>query len=220
MEHSESNEEKIILDQESSVKCYAYLSVKYIFDFVAGCIGLALLVPLFLVVSIAIKVEDPAGAVFYTQTRLGKGQKPFKIFKFRSMVSNADNQITQLLVKNEIDGAMFKIKEDPRVTRVGHWIRKYSVDELPQLLNVLLGDMSLVGPRPPLPREVTEYTEYDKQRLVVKPGCTGLWQATMRNKASFKEMVNIDLTYIKERTFILDLKILWLTLFVFVKPNT
>lgn len=135
------------------------------------------------------------------------------------MVSNADELLAKLLTENEVDGAMFKMRDDPRVTRTGRFIRKYSIDELPQLLNVLLGQMSLVGPRPPLPREVAEYTDYDKQRLTVKPGCTGLWQATVRNSVGFDEMVKLDLIYISRRSVGFDLYVLFKTVMVFIRPN-
>ena len=193
--------------------------MKRSFDFVASLLGLILLSPIFLIVAVAIKIEDWRGPVFYSQVRLGRHQKPFKMYKFRSMVVGADKLLKDLLDKNEVDGAMFKIKKDPRVTTVGEFIRKYSIDELPQLVNVLLGQMSLVGPRPPLTREVEEYTDYDKQRLIVKPGCTGLWQVTVRNDASFDEMVSLDLGYIAKRGFWFDLCILIKTVAVFFKPN-
>lgn len=118
------------------------------------------------------------------------------MYKFRSMVVNADQLLVRLKDQNEVDGAMFKMKHDPRITKIGHFIRKHSLDELPQLVKVLKGDMSLVGPRPPLPSEVIQYTNYDKQRLYVFPGCTGLWQGTERNNVGFNEMVKLDLKYI------------------------
>ena len=135
------------------------------------------------------------------------------------MVKNADALKKELMAQNEIEGAMFKMKDDPRITRVGHFIRKYSLDELPQLFNVLKGDMSLVGPRPPLPEEVAQYTDYQKQRLLVTPGCTGLWQVTVRNEADFDEMVDIDLNYIQQRGFMMDLWILVMTVKIMIKPN-
>ena len=135
------------------------------------------------------------------------------------MVKNADALKKELMAQNEIEGAMFKMKDDPRITRVGHFIRKYSLDELPQLFNVLKGDMSLVGPRPPLPEEVAQYTTYQKQRLLVTPGCTGLWQVTVRNEADFDEMVDIDLNYIQQRGFMMDLWILVMTVKIMIKPN-
>ena len=135
------------------------------------------------------------------------------------MVKNADALKKELMAQNEIEGAMFKMKDDPRITRVGHFIRKYSLDELPQLFNVLKGDMSLVGPRPPLPEEVAQYTDYQKQRLLVTPGCTGLWQVTVRNEADFDEMVDLDLKYIQQRGFMMDLCILIMTVKIMIKPN-
>jgi len=196
-----------------------YKGFKRIFDFIASLIGLVILSPLFLIVAMAIKFEDPKGPVFYSQIRLGKRQEPFKMYKFRSMIVNADSHLKELLSENEIDGAMFKMKDDPRVTKVGQFIRKYSIDELPQLLNVLEGSMSLVGPRPPLPREVKDYTDYDRQRLAVRPGCTGLWQISGRNDVGFHEMVELDLKYINRRGAMFDLYVLFKTVLVFIKPN-
>ena len=219
MEYSEGKAGSIAIDIEYQRRRYTYRIVKRVFDFVASLFGLILLSPVFLIVAMAIKIEDPHGPIFYSQVRLGRRQKAFKMFKFRSMVVNADELLNKLLDKNEVDGAMFKIKKDPRVTAVGEFIRKYSLDELPQLFNVLMGQMSLVGPRPPLPREVEEYTKYDKQRLIVKPGCTGLWQVTLRNNVGFTEMVQLDLDYISRRSVVLDCYILFKTVFVFFKPN-
>ncbi|MBL3536293.1 sugar transferase [Lactobacillus sp. GPR40-2] len=219
MDHGEDHAESIVIDLDHERHRYMYHVVKRVFDFVASLIGLILLSPVFLIVAIAIKLEDPKGPVFYSQTRLGRQQLPFKMYKFRSMIVNADKLLKKLADQNEVDGAMFKIKRDPRVTNVGRFIRKYSLDELPQLMNVLLGQMSLVGPRPPLPREVAEYTEYDKQRLFVKPGCTGLWQVTLRNEAEFSEMVQLDLTYIRQRGIWTDFTIIIKTVGVFFKPN-
>ncbi|PRO79367.1 multidrug MFS transporter [Lactiplantibacillus pentosus] len=219
MEHGENSLETVIIDQ-MRIQCrYGYRFVKRGFDILASLMGLILLSPLFLIVAIAIKVDDPRGKVFYSQIRLGRGERPFKMFKFRSMVSNADKLMVQLTEKNEVSGAMFKMREDPRVTRVGRIIRKYSIDELPQLINVVIGSMSLVGPRPPLPQEVSEYTEYDKQRLLIKPGCTGLWQATVRNGVGFDEMVRLDLIYVKRQSSLYDLWILLLTVKIILKPN-
>ncbi|KRM52602.1 undecaprenyl-phosphate beta-glucosephosphotransferase [Ligilactobacillus araffinosus DSM 20653] len=181
-------------------------------------IGLIILSPVFLIVAIAIKLDD-GGPVFYDQIRVGRNGKKFKMFKFRSMRVNAEDEIEKLQKHSEVDGAMFKMRNDPRVTRVGKFIRKTSIDEFPQLINVLIGQMSVVGPRPPLPREVKNYTEYDKQRLYVKPGCTGLWQVTARNSVGFQEMVNIDLDYIQNRSIWLDLKIIFKTIKVIFVPN-
>lgn len=219
MELKEREIRPITIDAGRQHRRYGYRFIKRVFDFVASLLGLIILSPLFLIIAIAIKVEDPKGAVFYSQTRLGRGEVPFKMYKFRSMVSNADELLEKLLKDNEIDGAMFKMQDDPRVTKIGHFIRKYSIDELPQLLNVLQGSMSLVGPRPPLPREVEEYSDYDKQRLAVKPGCTGLWQATVRNSVGFDEMVKLDLTYISKRSVAFDVYILFKTVVIMFKPN-
>ncbi|XSE67502.1 sugar transferase [Lactiplantibacillus plantarum] len=219
MELKEREIRPITIDAGRQHRRYGYRFIKRVFDFVASLLGLIILSPLFLLIAIAIKVEDPKGAVFYSQTRLGRGEVPFKMYKFRSMVSNADELLEKLLKDNEIDGAMFKMQDDPRVTKIGRFIRKYSIDELPQLLNVLQGSMSLVGPRPPLPREVEEYSDYDKQRLAVKPGCTGLWQATVRNSLGFDEMVKLDLTYISKRSVAFDVYILFKTVVIMFKPN-
>ena len=217
MEYLNNKDRNITKNNQN--KRYFYRICKRLFDFVASIMGLIILSPLFLIVGIAIKVENPKGPIFYSQIRLGKGQEPFKMYKFRSMIVDADEHLGELLTKNEINGAMFKMKQDPRVTKVGQFIRKYSIDELPQLLNVLLGNMSLVGPRPPLPREVIKYTEYDKQRLTVKPGCTGLWQISGRNDVDFDEMVELDLKYIRKRNFRFDIYVLFKTVIVFIHPN-
>ncbi|WP_081417345.1 sugar transferase [Paenibacillus sp. Soil522] len=185
--------------------------IKRTLDITGSLVGLILLSPLFVIIAILIKLEDPKGSVLFYQTRIGKNEKPFRMYKFRSMVSNAEEKLKDLLAKNEIEGAMFKMKNDPRITKIGKFIRKTSIDELPQLINVLRGDMSLVGPRPPLTREVAEYTAYDKLRLTVKPGCTGLWQVSGRNELSFKEMVELDLKYIQNRSIGADLKIIFKT---------
>lgn len=195
-----------------------YHVVKRLFDIVVSACGLILLSPLFLFLVIKIRSED-GGPAFYSQERIGKNEKPFKMWKFRSMVVDADKMLDELEDQNEIDGAMFKIKDDPRVTKIGHVIRKYSLDELLQLWNVLIGDMSLVGPRPPLPSEVAEYTDYDKQRLTVMPGCTGLWQVTKRNEADFDEMVWLDIVYINHSGMWEDLKLIIKTVLVMIHPN-
>ncbi|SUB49050.1 Putative colanic biosynthesis UDP-glucose lipid carrier transferase [Pediococcus pentosaceus] len=210
---------KIIIDEQYQNQRYVYRFFKRALDVVASGIGLIILSPVFLIVSLAIKAEDPKGPIFYSQVRLGKGQRPFKMYKFRSMVVDADKKLEKLLKENEVKGAMFKMKEDPRITRVGKFIRKHSLDELPQLWNVLAGDMTLVGPRPPLEREVADYSEYDKQRLIVKPGCTGLWQVSGRNNVGFKEMVELDLKYIRKSDFWFDSYIILKTFGIIVIPN-
>lgn len=199
-------------------KQYLYRFFKRISDIILSAVGLVCLAPVFLILAIWIMVDD-FGNPFYSQVRVGKDGRHFRMWKFRSMVKNADALKKELLELNEVQGAMFKMKEDPRVTRVGRFIRKYSLDELPQLFNVLKGDMSLVGPRPPLPEEVEQYTDYHKQRLLVTPGCTGLWQVTARSEVNFEEMVELDLDYIQRRGFILDLWILIMTVKIMIKPN-
>jgi lipopolysaccharide/colanic/teichoic acid biosynthesis glycosyltransferase len=184
---------------------FFYLFCKRLMDIIFSIIGIFLLSPLFLIVVIAIKIGDPMGKIIFSQKRVGKNGKEFNMYKFRSMVTNAEEILDSLMHRNETIGPMFKIKEDPRVTKIGRIIRKTSIDELPQLWNVVKGDMSLVGPRPPLPREVKEYSEFDKQRLLVVPGCTGLWQISGRSSLGFKEMVMLDLEYISKRNFWYDL---------------
>ncbi|WP_353949385.1 sugar transferase [Sporolactobacillus sp. Y61] len=196
-----------------------YLFFKRVMDIFGALIGLILLSPVFLIVALAIKLEDPKGRIIFKQIRVGKNGKTFYIYKFRSMVTNAEQLLVKLLEKNDTNGAMFKMKNDPRVTRIGRFIRRTSIDELPQLVNVLRGDMSLVGPRPPLPREVIDYSEYDKQRLIVRPGCTGLWQVSGRSDLGFKDMVQLDLTYIQNRSIWTDIKIIFKTLGVMVESK-
>lgn len=195
-----------------------YLFVKRVFDIIISLFGLIITLPVTIPVIIAIKLED-GGPIFYTQTRVGKDGDHFAIFKFRSMITNADAKKKELQDLNEIDGAMFKMSEDPRVTKVGKFIRKHSIDELPQLINVLIGDMALVGPRPPLTEEVAKYTNHDLKRLMVKPGCTGLWQVSGRNSLSFSEMVDLDLNYIEHASFLLDCKICIKTVWIMICPN-
>jgi exopolysaccharide biosynthesis polyprenyl glycosylphosphotransferase len=197
-----------------------YLIAKRFMDIFGAIIGLVCLSWLFLIVAILIKLEDPKGPVIFKQVRVGKDGKEFYMYKFRSMVTNAEELLESLLHLNETTGAMFKIKDDPRVTKIGKFIRKTSIDELPQLWNVLKGEMSLVGPRPPLPREVVQYTEYDKQRLLVIPGCTGLWQVSGRNDLGFNEMVELDLKYIRERSLLYDIKIIFKTIKIMINPNS
>ncbi|WP_424767446.1 sugar transferase [Paenibacillus sp. sgz302251] len=198
-----------VLTQQELRRGFSIYSVlKRAIDIVGSLIGLVLLSPLLAFLALLIKLEDPKGPVFFYQTRIGKNEKQFQMFKLRSMTTNAEEKLKELLGQNEISGAMFKMKNDPRITKVGRFIRKTSLDELPQLLNVLRGEMSLVGPRPPLTREVAEYTEYDKLRLTVTPGCTGLWQVSGRNRLSFKQMVELDIAYIEKRCIWLDIKIM------------
>lgn len=198
-----------------------YLVAKRLIDIIGSIVGVVLTIPFIFIVGIAIKLEAKSlkAKVFFVQERVGKDGKLFKMIKFRSMQEDAEEQLKNLLHKNEVKGAMFKMKNDPRVTRVGKFIRKTSIDELPQFFNVLIGDMSLVGPRPPLMREVVQYSDKDKARLLVKPGITGLWQVTVRNNADFDVMVQLDLKYIKQLSIKNDLKIIFKTVAAVVHPN-
>lgn len=198
-----------------------YLVAKRLIDIIGSIVGVVLTIPFIFIVGIAIKLEAKSlkAKVFFVQERVGKDGKTFKMIKFRSMQEDAEEQLKNLLHKNEIKGAMFKMKNDPRVTKVGKFIRKTSIDELPQFFNVLIGDMSLVGPRPPLMREVVQYSAKDKARLLVKPGITGLWQVTVRNNADFDVMVKLDIKYIKHLSIKEDLKIIFKTVAAMVRPN-
>jgi len=193
---------------EVDIPSYANSISKRILDIIGAIIGLAILSPIMVLVALLIKIEDPRAPVIFKQIRVGKNGRHFVMYKFRSMVMNAEELLKELKKFNEASGPIFKMKDDPRVTRVGKFIRRTSIDELPQLWNVLKGDMSLVGPRPPLPREVEEYNDYQKKRLMVKPGCTGLWQVSGRGNFDFDEMVALDLQYIREQSLWLDLKII------------
>ncbi|SHK66671.1 sugar transferase [Tepidibacter formicigenes] len=190
---------------------FIYLTLKRIIDIIGSLLGIIILSPVFIVTAMAIKIEDPKGPIFFTQKRNGKYPKTFNMYKFRSMVHNAEELLEKLKHKNEMNGPVFKIKDDPRITKVGKFIRKTSIDELPQLFNVLKGDMSLVGPRPPIPREVEQYNEYQMQRLSVKPGITCYWQVCGRNNIDFDEWVELDLKYIGERNLFVDIKLILMT---------
>ena len=188
-----------------------YSVTKRLIDIVGSLCGIILLSPLFLIVAILIKLEDQKGKVFFAQERNGKYPKTFKMYKFRSMVHNAEELLKDLMDRNEQTGPVFKINDDPRITKVGKVIRKTSIDELPQLFNVLKGDMSLVGPRPPIPHEVDQYNSYQMQRLAVKPGLTCIWQVSGRNNIGFDEWVEMDIEYIKTRNLWLDIKLIFKT---------
>lgn len=188
-----------------------YSVTKRLIDIVGSLCGIILLSPLFLIVAILIRLEDPKGKVFFAQERNGKYPKTFKMYKFRSMVHNAEDLLKDLMDRNEQTGPVFKINDDPRITKVGKFIRKTSIDELPQLFNVLKGDMSLVGPRPPIPHEVDQYNSYQMQRLAVKPGLTCIWQVSGRNNIGFDEWVEMDIEYIKTRNLWLDIKLIFKT---------
>lgn len=194
----------------------SYLLMKRMMDILGSLLCLTLFSPFLIVISLLIKIGDPHAPVIFRQMRVGKNGKPFTIYKFRSMVPDAESLLVRLKARNETSGCMFKMKDDPRVTRIGSFIRKTSIDELPQMINVLRGEMSLVGPRPPLPSEVAEYSEYEKRRLLVTPGCTGLWQVNGRSNVGFDRMVELDLEYIRRRNLTLDLGIIMKTFAVMV----
>lgn len=197
-------------EQLRSKRCYWVLRRAQ--DIVISSIALVVLFPVMVLVALAIYIDDPKGSPIFSQIRCGRDGKPFRFYKFRSMCVNAEDKLNELLKENEMDGPAFKMREDPRITRVGKFIRKTSLDELPQLFNVLKGDMSIVGPRPPLPREVEQYNEYQLQRLYVTPGLTCYWQVQPhRNNLNFDEWMELDIKYIKERSFLVDWKIIFQT---------
>jgi exopolysaccharide biosynthesis polyprenyl glycosylphosphotransferase len=187
------------------------LLVKDLFDRGVAAVGLLMLSPLMAFVALMIWLHD-RGPVLFTQVRVGKDGHVFRIYKFRTMVVDAEQRRAELLASNETDGVLFKLRKDPRITPVGAHLRRWSIDELPQLVNVLLGQMSLVGPRPAMPDEVAQYAEHVRRRLVVKPGLTGLWQVNGRSDLSWEESVRLDLRYVENWSFALDLQILWKTI--------
>lgn len=191
-----------------------YLISKRFLDIAGSLAGLILLSPLFLIVGMLIKLEDWESPIFFKQKRAGKNGDIFYMYKFRSMVSNAEELKASLIKYNEATGPVFKIRLDPRVTKIGRFLRKTSIDELPQLFNVLKGEMSLVGPRPALPNEVALYNNYEKQRLMITPGLTCLWQINGRSNISFQEWVEMDLNYIRQRCLLLDIKLILKTIIV------
>ena len=188
-----------------------YIFCKRAMDIIGSLAGIILLSPLLLIIAIAIKIDDPKGSIIFSQQRCGEDNKLFQMYKFRSMVSNAEELLEELRSQNEMDGPVFKIKDDPRITKVGKFIRKTSVDELPQLFNILRGEMSIVGPRPAIPHEVAEYNDYQRQRLLVKPGLTCIWQVSGRNSIGFDEWVDMDLEYIEKRNLWMDIKLIFKT---------
>jgi exopolysaccharide biosynthesis polyprenyl glycosylphosphotransferase len=192
--------------------------VKDLFDRSAAAFGLLALSPLMLAIALTIRLSDHGPALF-TQMRVGKGGEPFKIYKFRTMVVDAEARLAEIREKNESDGLLFKIRRDPRITAIGARLRKSSLDELPQLVNVLRGEMSLVGPRPALPEEAARYVDHVRRRLVVKPGVTGMWQVNGRSELSWEETVRLDLRYVENWSFALDLQILWKTFSVILRGS-
>lgn len=207
------NEKELIVKRDELVNDdMIYLTLKRLMDIVGASLGLILSSPIMLIVAILIKLEDPKGPIFFSQVRNGVYPGTFKMYKFRSMYIDAEDRLQELMHLNEQSGPAFKIKDDPRITKIGKLIRKTSLDELPQLFNVLKGDMSLVGPRPAIPREVEQYTAYQKQRLFVKPGLTCIWQVSGRNNIGFDQWVELDIEYIKRRCLWLDIKLILLTI--------
>ncbi|GAA0753121.1 sugar transferase [Clostridium sartagoforme] len=205
MERLQINEQEIIeIERKESA---IYNISKRALDIIASTLGLIILSPILLVVAILIKLESKGPAIF-SQKRIGLNKKEFKMYKFRSMVQNAEELKEKLAKKNEMSGPMFKMKNDPRVTKVGKFIRKTSIDELPQLINVLKGEMSLVGPRPSLPKEVLKFEPWMLKRLSVKPGLTCYWQVSGRNNIDFENWMKLDLQYVNDRSFWLDLKLI------------
>ena len=190
-----------------------YHICKRIMDVVCSAAALAVLSPIFLAVAVAIKLEDK-GPVIFTQNRTGKDGRVFRMYKFRSMYVDAEKRRSELLARNEADGPLFKIADDPRVTKVGRFIRRTSIDELPQLVNILKGEMSIVGPRPLVTYEQNQCTEYQAQRLLVKPGLTCIWQVSGRSDTSFEELIEMDLEYIRNQSLWLDIKLILKTVVV------
>ena len=213
MESTISAAPQISIDREKTLRSHRrYWVLRRAQDIVFSLLALILLAPLALLISLAIVLDSPGDGAIFRQRRVGRDGKLFWLYKFRTMCPDAEEQLNELLSQNQMDGPVFKIKDDPRITRVGRFLRKTSLDELPQLLNVLQGDMSIVGPRPALPREVELYSDYQRQRLYVTPGLSCYWQiAPHRNEMSFDEWVALDLKYIHERSFWVDWKIIFLT---------
>ena len=191
-----------------------YTISKRAIDIICSLLGLILLMPVFFIIVALIKLEDRNGPVLFKQIRVGKDNKQFYMYKFRSMVTDAEELKESLLQQNEATGPIFKMKDDPRVTNIGKFIRRTSLDELPQLVNVLKGEMSLVGPRPPLLDEVEKYTSYERQRLSVTPGLTCYWQVSGRSNLGFEQWIELDLKYISERSLLVDSKLIVKTVFV------
>lgn len=181
-------------------------------DIFFSLLALVVLAVPMMIIALIIWIDSPGASPIFLQDRVGRDGKLFKLYKFRSMVPHAEEKLKEVLHQNEMNGPVFKIREDPRITRVGRFIRKTGIDELPQLVNILKGEMSIVGPRPALPREVEQYNDYQRQRLYVTPGLTCYWQIQpRRNELSFDEWVELDLKYIEERSFWVDWKLIFLT---------
>jgi lipopolysaccharide/colanic/teichoic acid biosynthesis glycosyltransferase len=210
LKETKNKQERIPTLERKTVLCSAkkYWPWKRFLDVVLAVLGLLLLWPMMLIVAIVVVIDSPGAGPIFAQTRVGRDGKEFTFYKFRSMRPKAESELQKLLPQNEMTGPVFKIKKDPRITRVGRFLRKTGIDELPQLWNVLKGDMSIVGPRPGLPREVAQYDDYEKQRLFVTPGLTCYWQIQpKRNSLTFDEWLELDIQYIRERSFLVDCKI-------------
>ena len=197
-------------ENESTRGFSFYEAIKRLIDIICSFVGILVLSPLFIIIAIIIKFTSK-GPVFFSQKRVGRNGKEFDMYKFRSMVVNAEELKEKLAAQNEMSGPMFKMKDDPRVTKVGKFIRKTSLDELPQLWNVLKGDMSLVGPRPSLPKEVAQFEDWMYKRLEVKPGLTCYWQVSGRNNIDFEDWMKLDVKYVKERNLWIDIKLIFKT---------
>lgn len=214
MQQLEFNRNEVLFEgQIEGASRRGYYFFKRAIDMFCSLTGLIVLSPILLVVGIAIRLESK-GPVIFSQERIGKGGEKFKIYKFRSMVLNAEELKEKLNSKNEMSGPMFKMKEDPRVTKVGKFIRKTSIDEFPQLFNILKGEMSLVGPRPSLPQEVMKFEDWMMERLEVKPGLTCYWQVSGRNDIDFEDWMKLDIKYVRERNMLIDIKLVFKTFFV------
>ena len=214
MQQLEVNREEVLFNEQIEESRIGYCFFKRTMDIICSLMALIILSPIFLIVVIAIRIESKGLAIF-SQERVGKDGKMFKMYKFRSMVANAEELKARLCDKNEMCGPMFKMKEDPRVTKVGKFIRKTSIDELPQLVNVLKGEMSLVGPRPSLPKEVMEFEDWMMERLSVKPGLTCYWQISGRSDIKFEEWMELDVKYVEERSTLVDISLIFRTFGVF-----
>lgn len=221
-ETEKPEEHKLVhLDRKEQLRAKrGYWILRRAQDIFFSALALVLLLPVMVLLALVIYIDDPKGSPFFSQLRCGRDGKLFKMHKFRSMYVDAEDRLSEILKDNEMDGPAFKMKDDPRITRVGRVIRKISLDELPQLWNVLKGDMSIVGPRPALPREVEQYTEEQKQRMYVTPGLTCYWQIQpRRNDISFDEWMELDLKYIQERSFCVDWKIIFKTVIAVIRKE-
>lgn len=211
LEKERAQTRQIVLDRDTVLhKNRQYWFLRRTQDILLSGVALLVLWPVILIFAVAIWIESPGASPIFAQDRVGRDGKVFRFYKLRSMIPNAEAKLEKLLDKNEMEGPVFKIKEDPRITKIGRFIRKTSIDELPQLWNIIKGDMSIVGPRPPLPREVAQYDDYQMQRLYITPGLTCYWQIQPhRNDLSFDEWMELDIKYIQERSFLTDWKIIF-----------